>query len=131
MFKTFSTMTLLGLLTFSAAQAQSEQPIHAKVPFAFTVQDTTLAARTYRLTYSQTGHILSIRGLDGNSGAAFTSAVASASANGRGKLVSHCYGKNCYLAQPWQGDQTGGRGLRLPQNERERRLSALTRGELR
>lgn len=127
MFKTFSTMTLLGLLTLSAAQAQSEQPIHAKVPFAFTVQNTTLAAGSYQFTYSNTAHILSIRNLDANSGAVFTSAVANASAGGSGKLVFNCYGKSCYLARVWQGRQAGGRGLQLRQDERERRLSSLIR----
>ena len=48
MFKTFSTIAVLSLLTLSAAQAQSEQPIQAKVPFTFTVQNTTLAAGNYR-----------------------------------------------------------------------------------
>jgi hypothetical protein len=127
MFQTFSTITLLGLLTLSAAQAQSEQPIHAKVPFAFTVQNTTLAAGTYRLTYKQTAHILSIRGLDQNPGAVFTLAVPSTDANGPAKLVFNCYGKTCYLARVWQGDHAGGRGLQLSQNEKQRKLSFLTR----
>ncbi len=63
MFKMFSTMTLLGLATFSAAYAQSSQPIQAKVPFAFMVQDTTLAAGNYQLTYNNNAHSLTIRGL--------------------------------------------------------------------
>ena len=50
MFKTLSTMTLLGLLTLSAALAQSEQPIRAKVPLAFTVQNTRLPAGNYQLS---------------------------------------------------------------------------------
>jgi hypothetical protein len=127
MFKTFSTIALLGLLTLSAAQAQSEQPIHANVPFAFTVQKTTLAAGIYRLTYNQTAHILLIRGLDRNPGAVFTQAVPSAGMDRAGKLVFNCYDKYCYLARVWQADQAGGRGLQLPQDERERRLSSLRR----
>jgi len=40
MFKTFSTMTLLGMLAVSAGQAQTGPTIRAKVPFAFAVQNT-------------------------------------------------------------------------------------------
>jgi hypothetical protein len=126
----FSTMTLLGLATISAAYAQSNQPIQAKVPFAFTVQATTLAAGNYQLTYSNTAHILSIRGLDQNSGAAFVTAVpadASASLSGSGKLVFQCYGKACYLAQVLRGGPNGTRGLKLRQTEPERVLAFATR----
>jgi hypothetical protein len=125
MFKTFSTITVLTLLTLSAARAQSEQPIQAKVPFAFTVQNTTLAAGNYRLTYSPTAHILSIRSLDQNSGTAVIHAMQSAGADGPGKLVFNCYEGGCYLAKVWPG--AGGRGLQVPQAERQRELSFLTR----
>lgn len=125
MFKTFSTITVLSFLALSAAQAQSEQPLQAKVPFAFTVQNTTLAAGNYRLTYSPSSHILSIRGLEQNSGGVFMQAMASADADGSGKLVFNCYEGSCYLAQVWQG--AGGRSLQVPHAERERRLSFQTR----
>jgi hypothetical protein len=54
MTKMFSTIILSGLAMMSTAYAQSSQPIQAKVPFAFTVQGTILAAGNYRLTYSDT-----------------------------------------------------------------------------
>ncbi len=130
MFKMFSTMTLLGLATFSAAYAQSSEPAQAKVPFAFTVQDTTLAAGNYQLTYSNTAHILSIRGLDQNSGGAFVTAEptsASGSSSASGKLVFRCYGKTCYLAQVWHGGSDGNRGLKLLPTEPERKLALATR----
>jgi len=125
MFKTFSTIAVLSLLTLSAAQAQSEQPIQAKVPFTFTVQNTTLAAGNYRLTYSPTAHILLIRGLDQNSGGAFIRAMQSAGAAGPGKLVFNCNEGNCSLAEVWAG--AGVRGLQVPQGERQRKLSFVTR----
>ena len=130
MFKTFSTMTLLGLATISAGYAQSSQWIQAKVPFAFTVQNTTLSAGNYQLTYSNTAHSLSIRGLDQNSSGAFATAIpatASGSSNDTAWLVFQCYGKTCYLARVWQGTGAGGRSLQVTQGEQERRLSLLTR----
>lgn len=130
MFKTISTMTLLGLATLSAAFAESSQPIQAKVPFAFTVQDTTLPAGNYQLTYNNSAHSLWIRGLDHSSGGAFATAVpanASDSSNVSGRLVFQCYGKTCYLAQVWQGAIRGGGALQLSKTAQERRLSFLTR----
>ncbi len=86
-----------------------------------------LAAGNYRLTYNSTAHILSIRGLDQNSGRVFTTAVASAAADGPGKLVFNCYNKSCYLAEIWQGAAAGSRGLQVPQGEQERRIAFLRR----
>jgi len=127
MFKMFSTMTLFGLLTVSTAYAQSNQPIQAHVPFAFTVQATTLTPGNYQLTYSSSAHILSIRGLDQNSSGAFATALPARAASGPGKLVFNCYNKSCYLAQVWQGATAGGAGLRLLHTEQERRIAVLTR----
>ncbi len=129
MFKMFSTMTLLGFATISASYAQSPQPIQANVPFAFTVQDARLTAGNYQLTYSNTAHILSIRGLDQNSGGAFATAepvTASGSSGGSGKLVFRCYRKTCYLAQVWHGGPDGNRGLKLSPTEPERTLAFTT-----
>jgi hypothetical protein len=131
MFKTLSTMTLLGLLTLSAARAQSEQPIRAKVPFAFTVQNTRLPAGNYQLTYSTIAHILSIQGLDQSSRGAFATAepttTASEASGGPGKLVFDCYGKTCYLWQVWQGRVRSDRGLKVLHTGREHALSIATR----
>jgi hypothetical protein len=111
MFKTFS-MSLLGLLALSAAQAQSSQPILAKVPFAFTVQNTNFAAGSYQLTYSDTAHILEIRGLDQKSVGLFANFMpgGTASSNVPGRLVFQCHAMDCDLAQVW-GAASGERGL--------------------
>ena len=112
MFKAFS-MTLLGLLALSAAQAQSSHPILAKVPFAFTVQNMNFAAGSYQLTYSNTAHVLEIRGLGQKSSvSSFGSFVPAATAppNAPGKLVFQCQANNCDLAQVW-GTASGDRGL--------------------
>ena len=130
MFKMFSPITLLGLATISAAYAQSGQPIQAKVPFAFMVQNTTLTAGNYQLTYNNSAHSLSIRGLDQNSAGAFVTAQptsAAASSGEPGRLIFDCYGKTCYLAQVWQGSVGGDRGLKVHQTEAQRGLSVAAR----
>lgn len=127
MFKMFSTMTLLGLAGIASANAQSAQPIQAKVPFAFTVQSTTLPAGNYQLTYNN-AHVLSIRGLDPDSRAAFATGIpATASPNAPARLVFDCYDKTCYLARVWQGGIGGGQGLEVPEPEPDRTLAFKTR----
>lgn len=130
MFKIFSIMTLLALATISAAYAQSSERTQAKVPFAFMVQNTTLSAGNYQLTYNNSAHSLAIRGLDQNSRAAFVTAeptTASESSSRSGRLVFQCYGSTCYLAQVWHGGSDGNRGLRLHPTEPERKLAFATR----
>lgn len=129
MTKMFSTIILSGLATISAAYAQSTQPIQAKVPFAFSVKDTTLAAGAYRLTYSNTARVLSIQGVEGTEGGAFALALpesAPGASHQSPKLVFRCYDKACYLAEVWQGTIGGDRNLEVPQ-PRERKVAFVTR----
>ncbi len=130
MFKTFSMMSFFGFLTISAAYAQSGQPIHAKIPFAFTLENKTLSAGNYQLTYSSSAQRLMIRGLDQNSASAMTTVfptLGSESAGRSGRLVFDCYRKTCYLAQVWQGSVGGNRGLKVLQTERQRALAISAR----
>ena len=130
MFKTFSTMTLLGLLTLSSAQAQSERPIRAKVPFAFAVQNTMLPAGSYELNYNSISHILIVRGLENNSGPLYSAAQPVSDArqsHGPAKLVFGCYGESCFLTRVWQGVHLGGEGLVLTPSTRQRSLAFTTR----
>ena len=130
MTKMFSTMTVYGLLTVSAAYAQSEQPIQAKVPFAFRAQNSTLAAGSYQLTYSTSAHTLLIQRLDLNSKGAFAIAVPTIGPEAlgeSGKLVFDCYEKTCYLARVWQGRIGSGVGLKVPHPKPEREVAFATR----
>ncbi len=126
MFKTFATITLLGVATISGVLAQSAQPLQADVPFAFTVSDTILPAGHYQLTYNNTAHVLSIRGLDQNPGGGFVTAqpISASNSSEQARLKFDCYDKTCYLAQAWQGSTTG---LKVRQPERERRLALVKR----
>jgi hypothetical protein len=128
MFKRFSTLTFLGLLALSAVRAQSGQPMQAEIPFAFTVGDTALAADNYNVRYSYTSHVLSIRGLDRNLAEIFTMAVPDTTANGPSKLVFHCYGGACRLAEVSEG--AGGLALKIPEGRRQHQVAAVTRAVL-
>ncbi len=130
MTKMFATMIFLGLAMISTAYAQASQPIQAKVPFNFTVQGTTFAAGTYRMTYSDTTRILYVRGVEHPSSGAFLRAIpesAPGASKRPAKLVFHCYDNACYLAQVWQGSISGDRRLEVSQPARERDLGFETR----
>jgi hypothetical protein len=130
MTKMFPAMTVYGLLMLSPAYSQSEQPIQAKVPFAFRAQSTTLASGTYQLTYSTSAHRLMIQSLDLNSKGAFAIAVPTIGPEApgeSGKLVFDCYEKTCYLARVWQGRIGSGRGLKVPHSKSEREVAFATR----
>lgn len=130
MFKTLSTMTVLGLLTLSAAQAQSSQTVQAHVPFAFQMQHKAFAAGNYRLRYSIDSHMLYVRGIDGRSSGGFalvSPAGKSRHASKYGELVFNCYGSACFLAEIWQSADVGGARLQLSHSEPERRISLSLR----
>jgi hypothetical protein len=127
MFKTISTLTLFGLLTFSAAQAQSSQPVRAQVPFAFEAQGATLPAGTYQVTYDSNAHFLTIKGREH---AVFVPMIPSAdnpAPSDTGKLVFHCQDAKCYLAAGWPSAQSGGPALQVSKSEPQRRMLFETR----
>ncbi|MGC2659128.1 MAG: hypothetical protein WA324_14305 [Bryobacteraceae bacterium] len=128
MFKMFSTMTLFGLLTISAAYGGSSQTLKADIPFAFMVRNTTLAAGNYQLTYDTRSHLVSVHGLNRNLGSTFALAFpATGAADGPTKLVFHCYDKSCWLTQAWSGYSAREVGLELPPTERQRGVAFVTR----
>jgi hypothetical protein len=130
MFKKLSTMIFFGLLTLSAARAQSSPPTQALVPFAFHVQSRVYPAGTYRLTFDLKTNVLSLRGADQISQSGFflvTPAEESHRTKEGAGLVFKCYDKSCYLAQVWQSAGSGEAGLELPGRQSERHTSFLTR----
>lgn len=126
MFKTFSTMTFLGLLGLSAVRAQAGQGLEAKIPFEFTVRNASLPAGTYNVKYDNTTQVLSIRGW--RLGAAATTEVPNARAKGPSELIFHCYNRACHLAEVSEG--AGGEALKIPQGPQEHQVMAVTRAVL-
>jgi len=126
MFKTLSTLTMLGLLAMPAARAQSNEPLRAQIPFTFEVRGATLPAGNYQLSYSPTSHLMTVRGAKH---AAFVhmrpafSPVASES----GKLLFQCYGGACYLAAVWPRAASGEPALQATKSALSQRISFITR----
>jgi hypothetical protein len=127
MFKMFSTVAFWGWLTVSAVHAQSSMPIQARIPFAFTVQKTVLAAGHYQFTYNSTAHVLAIRGLDRQGDKMFVGGVPTGLAYGPGKLLFDCSGKTCSLTQVSQGGTAGGGSWQIQPARQERRVTLLPR----
>jgi hypothetical protein len=127
MFKTISTMTLFGLLTFSAAQAQPSQPVRAQIPFAFEAQGATLPAGTYQVTYNSNGHFLTIKGREHAVFVPMIPAADNPAPSEAGKLVFHCRDAKCYLAAVWPSAASGGPALQAAKSEPQRRMSFVTR----
>jgi hypothetical protein len=119
-------MTLFGLLAFSAAQAQSSQPVRAQVPFAFEARGASLPAGTYQVTYNSNGHFLTIKGAEHG---AFVPMIPAHNpvVSEAGKLVFHCQDAKCYLAAVWPSAQSGGPALQVAKSEPQRRISFVTR----
>lgn len=126
MFKMFSTMTFLGLLSLSAVRAQAGQGLQAKIPFEFTVGNASLPAGTYSVKYDNTMQAVSIHGW--KLGTAITTAVPNARAKGPSELIFSCYNRACHLAEVSEG--AGGEALKIPQGRQEHQVMAVTRAVL-
>jgi hypothetical protein len=129
MFKTFS-VTLLGLLAVSAVRAQSIQPLQVKIPFDF-VENTTLEAGSYRLTFNSISHLLLIQGLGAKRGGVTVFAdpvVAPHSSSNLGELIFQCRGDDCRLARVWRGAVEG--GLEVAQSRHKRAVAQAGRPTL-
>jgi hypothetical protein len=130
MFKMFSKLSFFGSLMISAACAQSGQPIQARIPFAFTVTNTTLPPGNYQFTYGSSAQRLTIRSRDGNSAGIFVTALQTAtseSSTEQGRLIFDCYRHACYLAQVRGGSLAGKRGVQVLGSEPGRTLGISAR----
>src|SRR5581483_10498968 len=129
MFRTLSTAALLGLLTISAASAQSARAIQANIPFDFSIGNRTMNAGGYRLAFNATAGILTVRGLDRKEIAVFATARPSGmpAPRGPGKLVFDCYGGACSLAKVVPPGVTGDRNLQVSEPAHHAEIAMQTR----
>jgi hypothetical protein len=127
MFKAISTLTIFGLLAMSAAQAQSNQPLHAQIPFAFEVQGATLPAGAYQLSYSNTSHLLTLNTAKHAVFLTMRPAANSPVASETGKVLFQCYRGSCYLAAVWPSATSGQPALQVITPEPASRMSFVTR----
>jgi hypothetical protein len=97
------TIPLLLSAISVCAQSQERSFATAKVPFAFTVQNTSLPAGTYVVSVLSPYNMIKVQSSDGRNGAMVTAIAARQSQDSaQGKLVFHRLGDHYFLAQVWE-----------------------------
>ena len=122
MMKTLCRIAGMLALAFLAAHVvQAQEPVLAKIPFAFTAGTMTLPAGEYRVEKlaTATGSPLLIQRTDNSASTIVMSNATEANKEqDHSKLVFHCYGNRCFLSQIWV--EGNSRGRELPQSAQEK-----------
>jgi hypothetical protein len=115
---------MLALALLAATTIRAQEPVLVKIPFEFTAGKMTLPAGEYRVLQAYASPALLIQRMD-RSAATFvnSNAVASNQPQAQTKLVFHCYGKQCFLAQIWRAGQSRGRELLKSAKEKEQAIA--------
>ena len=118
------TTGMLALALLAATTIRAQEPVLVKIPFEFTAGKMTLPAGEYRVLQGYASPALLIQRMD-RSAATFvnSNAVASNQPQAQTKLVFHCYGKQCFLAQVWRAGESRGRELLKSANEKEQAIA--------
>lgn len=116
-------MLALALLA-ATPTLRAQEPVFVKIPFAFTAGTMTLPAGEYRVLQGHASPALLIEGMD-RSATTFVSSntVVSNEPKEQSKLVFHCYGKHCFLAQVWRAGESRGRELLKSAKEKEQDIA--------
>ena len=132
MLKGFTMLLLIVVLAIASAlvsNAQSSQKIVATIPFDFTIDYKTMPAGDYVVqTLQSAGDALLIQKVDGS-----TSVLRQANVVERigkeslARLVFHRYGQHYFLAEVWNGTETGRRLLKSkPEQAFESELASIS-----
>lgn len=117
---------MLALAFLAAAQSvRAQEPVQAKIPFAFTAGDATLPAGDYRVEKVNEGSpALLIRSTGGSPAIMVATSPATVSApQQKSKLIFRRYGHRYFLAQVWSAGSSRGRQLPESAQEREQLLA--------
>jgi hypothetical protein len=123
--KTMSVPLVTLLIVFAgslvSANAQSNQPLYAQVPFNFVVGDKAMSAGKYSVSpQTQDGSALLIRSIKTKESAIrLTGRIQARSNKTNSRLVFHRYGQTYFLAEVWQTGESTGRVLHASKAERE------------
>ena len=124
-----TALKILALLAIGSVtmHAQLSRGVIAKVPFDFVAGHKSFPAGEYRITSGPARAVITIRSLDGKTGAfAMTQGTESAKAHPQSSLVFNRYGNQYFLKQVLvQGEPSG---VELPKTPAE--LEAEARGSL-
>lgn len=118
----FTVAAALLLSTF-APLSHAAPATQAKIPFAFEVNNKTMPAGKYELTrvFENSSAPQVIHSTDSGTGSVLPSMVLQYTDPRVGpKLVFHCYGRECFLAEVWSGD---GRAWKLSESRREKEIT--------
>ena len=109
----------IALAAVVAVHAQ-DKIMTANVPFRFYMGSTLMPQGAYRVNEFSQGAVVWINSAQGDA----TKAVTTFNVDGQkqtepARLVFHCYGQNCFLAEIWSGDSSAGRALARSPREKE------------
>ncbi|HEX4133971.1 MAG TPA: hypothetical protein VHY84_05045 [Bryobacteraceae bacterium] len=113
--------TILALVLAAAADAQGPAPLHANVPFNFTVGKVTFVAGKYTVEQANPG-VIDVRGANGKAAFLFVGGGQCTRTQTPPRLVFHRYGDTYLLSQVWSWGDTCAR--EVPKGARERELEA-------
>lgn len=117
---------MLALAFLAATQTvRAQEPVLAKIPFAFAAGDATLPAGEYRVEKVRDGSpVLLIRSTEGSPAIIVMTSPASANEpQEKAKLIFHRYGNHYFLAQVWSAGSSSGRELPKSAKEKEQVLA--------
>ena len=126
-FSILFAVCLIAVFVTAPAQAQLPGiPIHATIPFDFTVRGKTLPAGRYEFSRINDGPAgLIVFNRDNNRHVMFETEPVERSRNAtRGELIFHRYGDTYFLYEIWNSGESEGR--ELAQSRAERRLERET-----
>jgi hypothetical protein len=120
----FLSLTALVLaLAVNVAFAQSNSRAKANVPFAFSIDQSSMDAGQYSITVSD--HVMRIRNEATNQTVALLAQPSESAKPQSSRLVFHKYGDHYYLAAVWTGTgQAGASGIELPASRAEQETQA-------
>jgi hypothetical protein len=127
-------LTVAAALAFTAlapAQSHAQEVTQAKVPFAFQVANTTMPAGEYQIgrALQSSKQVQQVRRADSSASTfVITIPTESRDKDAGPRLIFHCYSKECFLSEIWNGN---GEGMKLMVSRHEKELArANTENEL-
>jgi len=112
----------IALAAVAAVQAK-DNSMAANVPFAFYMGSAAMPQGAYAVNELAHGAVVVMRS-PGGTKSVTTHEVLSNRSVEPARLVFHCYGGNCFLAEVWTGD-TIGEGLAASPREKEMAQRAM------
>jgi|SRR5580658_2347752 hypothetical protein len=107
----------IALVAVAAVQAQTKTET-ANVPFSFYVGGSAMPQGSYKVGELSQGSVIYIQSKDATKAATTHETVGKKQVE-PARLVFHCYGQSCFLAEIWNGETSVGRALAVSQREKE------------